>query len=122
MEDRRVVGRENDLLVVLFCKRGELLQQSDAQLGVEGGIDVVDREEGWCVRADEEREVEKEEQESLVRAPLVEEGVFWEEVIPNSDAALAGTEILGDVETLKPIDQRQPLLDLYQALISLHRV
>ena len=117
VENRGVVGGENDLLVVLLRKRDELLQQRDAQLGVERTVDVVDREEGGRVRADEKRDVEEEEKESFIRAPLVEQGTVRKEAIANPDAPFARTEIVGNIEALKPIDQRQPLLDLHQALL-----
>ena len=96
VENSRVVGRDDDLFVVFLRKHGELLYQSDAQLRVEGCIDVVDREEGRRLRADEEREVEEEEEEPLVRAPLIEQGAVGEEAISNPDAPLPWTEIIGD--------------------------
>ena len=103
-EPRTVVGRHNDLLAVLLRKHGQLPQQGDAQLGVERSIDVVDCEEGWRFGTDEKREVEQQEKKAFIGASLIEEGIDWEIAIPNADAPLARTEILGDLEALKPID------------------
>src|SRR5436190_1422437 len=92
----------------------DVFQQRDAELGIEGTIDVIDCEKGRRVRAGQQRDVEEEEKESLVGTPLVKQGVFREIAIPNPDAPLARVEILGDGETLKPVDEAQPLLDLLQ--------
>ena len=45
VENRSVMGRKNDLLAELLRKSGDLLQQSNTQLGVEGSIDIINREE-----------------------------------------------------------------------------
>ena len=98
------------------------MEQSDAQLGIQGTIDVVDGEKGRRVRARKKRDVEEEEEEPLVRASLVEQGLVRKVAIPNPDASLAWAEIFRNNETLKPIDQGQLLLDLHQAIFVCLRV
>ena len=117
VENRRVVRRDDDLFVVFFRQFGQLPQQDAAQLRIEGGIDIVDREERGRFRADEQREVEKQEQEPFVRAALIEESAHGKEAVADSDASLARTQIFGDAEALEPIDQGQSLLDLGEPIL-----